>query len=155
MGTSTKHDGRLGAVYHQLTVLDLPNLPITDVLHQLLVALDAGRNAVVIAPPGAGKTTIVPLALLGASWRGESRILMLEPRRLATRAAATRMASMLNQPVGKTIGYRTRLERVGSAETRLEVITEGLLLRRLQSDPGLDGVAAVILDEIHERSLEF
>ena len=79
---------------------------------------------------------------------------MLEPRRLATRAAATRMAFLLGQPVGRTIGYRTRLDGAGSAETRIEVITEGLLLRRLQSDPGLDGVAAVILDEIHERSLE-
>ena len=79
---------------------------------------------------------------------------MLEPRRLATRTAATRMASLLNQTVGQTIGYRTRLDGAGSAETRVEVITEGLLLRRLQSDPGLDGVAAVILDEIHERSLE-
>ena len=89
-----------------------------------------------------------------APWRGDDRILMLEPRRLATRAAATRMAFLLGQPVGQTIGYRTRLDGAGSAETRVEVITEGLLLRRLQSDPGLDGVAAVILDEIHERSLE-
>ena len=107
-----------------------------------------------VAPPGAGKTTLVPLALLDAPWRGDGRILMLEPRRLATRAAATRMAFLLDQPVGRTIGYRTRLDGAGSAETRVEVITEGLLLRRLQSDPGLDGVAAVILDEIHERSLE-
>jgi ATP-dependent helicase HrpB len=114
----------------------------------------AGRNAVLVAPPGAGKTTIVPLALLDAPWLGDSRILMLEPRRLATRAAATRMASLMHQPVGETIGYRTRLDGAVSAETRVEVITEGLLLRRLQSDPGLDGVAAVILDEIHERSLE-
>jgi len=134
-------------------VSDLP-LPITDALPALLAALDAGRNAVLVAPPGAGKTTLVPLALLNAPWRGENRIVMLEPRRLATRAAATRMAFLLDQPVGRTIGYRTRLDGAGSAETRIEVITEGLLLRRLQADPGLDGVAAVILDEIHERSLE-
>ncbi len=130
------------------------DLPVADALPALHAALAAGRNAVLVAPPGAGKTTLVPLALLEAPWRGDQRILMLEPRRLATRAAATRMASLLDQPVGRTIGFRTRLDGAGSAETRIEVITEGLLLRRLQSDPGLDGVAAVILDEIHERSLE-
>ena len=129
-------------------------LPVTEALPALHAALSAGRNAVLVAPPGAGKTTLVPLALLDAPWRGDGRILMLEPRRLATRAAATRMASLIGQPVGRVVGYRTRLDGAGSAETRVEVITEGLLLRRLQSDPGLDGVAAVILDEIHERSLE-
>jgi ATP-dependent helicase HrpB len=129
-------------------------LPVADALPALQSALNAGRNAVLVAPPGAGKTTLVPLALLDAPWRGDGRILMLEPRRLATRAAATRMAFLIGQPVGQTIGYRTRLDGAGSAETRVEVITEGLLLRRLQSDPGLDGVVAVILDEIHERSLE-
>jgi ATP-dependent helicase HrpB len=130
------------------------DLPVADALPTLHAALAAGRNAVLVAPPGAGKTTLVPLALLDAPWRGDGKILMLEPRRLATRAAATRMAFLLDQPVGRTIGYRTRLDGAGSAETRVEVITEGLLLRRLQSDPGLDGVVAVILDEIHERSLE-
>ncbi len=130
------------------------DLPITDSLPALLSTLDAGRNAVLVAPPGAGKTTLVPLALLNAPWRGDNRIVMLEPRRLATRAAATRMAFLLDQPVGQTVGYRTRIDGAGSAETRIEVITEGLLLRRLQADPGLDGVAAVILDEVHERALE-
>jgi ATP-dependent helicase HrpB len=134
-------------------VFDL-QLPISNALPQLRTTLDAGRNVVLVAPPGAGKTTLVPLDLLHASWRGDDRILMLEPRRLATRAAATRMAFLLGQPVGQTIGYRTRVDGAGSAETRVEVITEGLLLRRLQADPGLDGVAVVILDEIHERSLE-
>ena len=130
------------------------DLPVSDALPALHAALNAGRNALLVAPPGAGKTTLVPLALLDSPWRADGRILMLEPRRLATRAAATRMAFLIGQPVGQTIGYRTRLDGAGSAETRVEVITEGLLLRRLQSDPGLDGVAAVILDEIHERSLE-
>jgi ATP-dependent helicase HrpB len=134
-------------------VVDL-QLPISDALPRLHATLDAGRNVVLVAPPGAGKTTLVPLDLLDAPWRGDDRILMLEPRRLATRAAAARMAFLLGQPVGQTIGYRTRLDGAGSAETRVEVITEGLLLRRLQADPGLEGVAAVILDEIHERSLE-
>ena len=133
------------------TVIDLP---VSDALPALHAALNAGRNAVLVAPPGAGKTTLVPLALLDSPWRADGRILMLEPRRLATRAAATRMAFLIGQPLGQTIGYRTRLDGASSAETRVEVITEGLLLRRLQSDPGLDGVAAVILDEIHERSLE-
>ena len=133
---------------------DLPDLPVTEALPALLTALSAGRNAVLVAPPGAGKTTLVPLALLDAPWRGDDRILMLEPRRLATRAAAARMSALLNQPVGGTVGYRTRLDGAGSGETRIEVITEGLLLRRLQADPGLEGVGAVIFDEVHERSLE-
>ena len=130
------------------------HLPVTDALPALTEHLAAGRNAVLVAPPGAGKTTLVPLALLDAPWRDGGKIVMLEPRRLATRAAAARMASLLGEPVGRTVGYRTRLDSAVSADTRIEVVTEGLLVRRLQSDPGLDGVAAVILDEIHERSLE-
>ena len=131
-----------------------PDLPIVEALPALADALAGGRNAVLVAPPGAGKTTIVPLALLAAPWRNEQRIVMLEPRRLAARAAATRMAALLGQPVGRTVGFRTRLESAVSADTRVEVMTEGLLVRRLEADPGLDGVAAVILDEIHERSME-
>ncbi len=135
-------------------VMALPFLPVTESLPALLAALHERPNAVLIAPPGAGKTTLVPLALLDAPWVGGGRIVMLEPRRLATRAAAARMASLIGEPVGRTIGFRTRLEAAVSAETRIEVVTEGLLVRRLQSDPGLEGVAAVIFDEIHERSLD-
>jgi ATP-dependent helicase HrpB len=152
-GIASGHDAAAKAGYETAIVIDL-SLPVADAIPALHATMAAGRNAVLVAPPGAGKTTLVPLALLEAAWRGDGRILMLEPRRLATRAAASRMAFLLGQPVGDLIGYRTRLDGAGSAQTRVEVITEGLLLRRLQSDPGLDGVAAVILDEIHERSLE-
>src|SRR5579875_2114608 len=104
------------------------NLPVAEALPALHAALAAGRNAVLVAPPGAGKTTLVPLALLDAPWRGDGRLLVLEPRRLATRAAAARMAALLDQPIGRTIGYRTRLDAAVSADTRVEVVTEGLLV---------------------------
>lgn len=133
---------------------DLPtDLPVAAVLPALAAALERG-NAVLVAPPGAGKTTLAPLALLAAPWRADGRIVMLEPRRLAARAAAARMAALLGEPVGRTVGYRTRLDSAVSAATRIEVVTEGLLVRRLQTDPGLDGTALVILDEVHERALE-
>jgi ATP-dependent helicase HrpB len=130
------------------------SLPVAEALPRLLAALEAGPNAVLVAPPGAGKTTVVPLALLPAAWRGEGRILVLEPRRLAARAAARRMAALLGEGVGETVGVRTRLDNAVGPRTRIEVITEGLLVRRLQSDPGLEGVAAVLFDEVHERSLD-
>jgi ATP-dependent helicase HrpB len=133
---------------------DLPDLPVAEALPALARALDAGRNAVLVAPPGAGKTTLAPLALLDAPWRGDGAILLLEPRRLAARAAASRMAALRGEAVGGVIGVRTRLDSAVSAATRIEVVTEGILLRRLQADPVLDGVAAVILDEVHERALD-
>ncbi len=111
-----------------------------------------GRGAVLEAPPGAGKTTRVPLALLGQGWAA-GRIVMLEPRRLAATAAARRMAATLGEPVGRTVGFRIRGETAISRDTRIEVVTEGVLTRMLQADAALDGVAAVIFDEIHERSL--
>ncbi len=127
-------------------------LPIDDALPGLLSALGAEGRAVLQAPPGAGKTTRVPLALHAAGLcRG--RIVMLEPRRLAARAAAARMAETLGEPVGRTVGYRIRGEAQLSRSTRIEVVTEGILTRMIQSDPELSGIGAVIFDEFHERSL--
>jgi ATP-dependent helicase HrpB len=131
-----------------------PELPVTECLPRLLSALGGHNNAVLVAPPGAGKTTCVPLALIGSAAMNQGRILMLEPRRLAARAAAGRMASLIGEKVGETIGFRTRLESAVSSRTRIEVVTAGLFVRRLLVDPGLEGIAAVILDEVHERSLE-
>ncbi len=128
-------------------------LPIDDALPDLLATLTQGCNAVLVAPPGAGKTTRVPLALLDADWLGDQRILMLEPRRVAARAAAERMADTLGENVGGRVGYRIRRERAVSDATRIEVVTEGILTRMLQSDPGLDGIGAVLFDEFHERSI--
>jgi len=132
----------------------MDELPVAAMLPALCLSLATTSNAILIAPPGAGKTTLVPQALLNEAWVGVGRILMLEPRRLAARAAALRIASLIGEAPGGLVGYRTRLESVIGPRTRIEVITEGLLTRRLMSDPGLDGVACVIFDEIHERSLE-
>jgi ATP-dependent helicase HrpB len=126
-------------------------LPIDAVLPELLATLDRHSQAVLQAPPGAGKTTRVPLALLDAGTPG--RILMLEPRRLAARAAAERMAETLGEPVGRTVGYRMRGESKVSPDTRIEVLTEGILSRMLQDAPDLPGVGALLFDEFHERSL--
>jgi ATP-dependent helicase HrpB len=128
-------------------------LPIDSALPELLTALSTHANVVLQAPPGAGKSTRVPLALLDAQWLGSQKIVMLEPRRLAARAVAMRMAQTLGEPVGRTVGYRTRLETRVSRETRIEVVTEGILTRWLQNDAALEGVALVIFDEFHERSL--
>lgn len=132
----------------------LSPLPIDDALPRLAAALAAGPRAVLVAPPGAGKTTRVPPALLDAPWRGDGRILLVEPRRIAARAAAARMASERGESVGETIGYRVRMDSRVSARTRVEVITEGVFTRMILDDPALDGVAAVLFDEFHERSLD-
>lgn len=132
----------------------LPDLPVTAVLPQLAEALSAGNSAVLVAPPGAGKTTLVPLALLDAPWRGDGKIILLEPRRLAARAAARRMASLLGEEPGATVGYAMRMENKVSARTKILVVTEGVLARMILDDPELPGVAAVLFDEFHERSLD-
>lgn len=131
----------------------MTSLPIEPVLPALAASLAAARAAVLVAPPGAGKTTRVPLALLDASWLDGRKIVMLEPRRVAARAAANRMASTLGEPVGRTVGFRVRADTRVSRDTRIEVVTEGVLTRMLQRDPTLDDVALVIFDEFHERSL--
>jgi ATP-dependent helicase HrpB len=130
------------------------SLPIDEVLPALREALATRHEAVLEAPPGAGKTTRVPLALLNEPWLAGQTILMLEPRRLAARAAAERLASELGEKVGETVGYRIRLDSKVGPNTRIEVVTEGILTRRLQDDPALEGVGLLIFDEFHERSLD-
>jgi ATP-dependent helicase HrpB len=129
-------------------------LPIDTILPQIEAALTEARNLVIVAPPGAGKTTRVPLAFLDAQWSRGQKIILLEPRRLAARAAARRMASTLNETLGETVGVRMRLESRISARTRIEVVTEGVFARMILDNPALEGVAAVLFDEFHERSLD-
>ncbi|KAF5842574.1 ATP-dependent helicase C-terminal-domain-containing protein [Dunaliella salina] len=133
------------------------DLPIREVLPRCLTALDQSSNMVLQAPPGAGKTTTLPLALLLHDpdyLSGNKKILVLEPRIVAAKSAARRMASLLAEPVGGRVGYRVRLDSRVSAATRVEVVTEGVLLRRLQTDPELSGVGAILFDEFHERNLD-
>lgn len=132
----------------------LPDLPVRAILTELGQVLAHAPSVVLSAPPGAGKTTLVPLFLLDQPWRGDRRIILLEPRRLAARAAAGRMASLLGEAVGETVGYRMRLDSRVSARTRIEVVTEGVFARMLLDDPELPDVSAVLFDEFHERSLD-
>jgi len=132
----------------------MSRLPIEEVIPALRRTLSEGRNALLTAAPGAGKTTWVPLSLLDAPWLLGKTLLMLEPRRLAARAAASRMAATLGEPVGETVGYRMRLDTKVGPKTRIEVVTEGILARLLQQDPALSSYAIVVFDEFHERSLQ-
>ena len=136
-----------------MSSVDFP-LPIDAALPPLTAALSAGNAAVLLAPPGAGKTTRVPLVLAAEDWAKGRRILVLEPRRLAARAAAARMAATLNERVGETVGVRVRFGSKVSRKTRIEIVTEGIFTRLILDDPMLDGVAAVLFDEFHERSLD-
>ncbi|NVN41993.1 DEAD/DEAH box helicase, partial [Ameyamaea chiangmaiensis] len=132
----------------------LPELPVSGVLPSLRAALAAGPNALLVAPPGAGKTTLAPLSLLDAPWRRDGVLILVEPRRVAARAAARRMAALIGEEAGGLVGFRTRTDQAVSARTRIEVVTEGLLVRRLLGDPTLDNVAAILFDEVHERALD-
>ena len=129
-------------------------LPIDDALPQLVAALQKSNAAVLVAPPGAGKTTRVPLVLMDELWATNRKILVLEPRRIAARAAAERMAATLGEKVGDTVGLRVRFGSKVSKKTRIEVVTEGVFTRLILDDPSLDGIAAVLFDEFHERSLD-
>jgi ATP-dependent helicase HrpB len=131
-----------------------PTLPIHEALPALKTALAERTAAVLVAPPGAGKTTVAPLELLAEPWMSGGKIIVLEPRRLAARAAAERMAATLGEPVGRTVGFRVRMQSKVSAATRIEVVTEGVFTRQILADPELAGVACVIFDEFHERSLD-
>ncbi|EGP09753.1 ATP-dependent helicase HrpB [Bradyrhizobiaceae bacterium SG-6C] len=143
-----------------MTVIPIPmmnfstHLPIDAVLEDLTAALARSSTAVLVAPPGAGKTTRVPLALLDAEWTAKKKIIVLEPRRIAARAAAERMAQTLGEKVGDTVGYRVRFGSKVSRTTRIEVVTEGIFTRQILDDPELKGIAAVLFDEFHERSLD-
>src|SRR5262245_24596957 len=129
-------------------------LPIDAALPQLTAALNGHNAAVLVAPPGAGKTTRVPLVLMGEPWAKDRKIIVLEPRRLAARAAAERMAKTLGEQIGETVGLRVRFGSKVSRATRVEVVTEGIFTRLILDDPGLSGVAAVLFDEFHERSID-
>ena len=129
-------------------------LPVDEILPELRTTLEARSEAVLVAPPGAGKTTRVPPGLLGAPWRDGRKIVLLSPRRIAARAAAARMAAELGERVGETVGYRVRLDSKIGPKTVIEVVTEGVFTRMILDDPELSGVAAVLFDEFHERSLE-
>ena len=134
--------------------MNAPQFPISPLLPQIQQHLAAHPRLVLEAPPGAGKTTQVPLALLHAPWLGGQKIIVLEPRRVAARSAAQFMARQLGEEVGETVGYRIRFENKVGPDTRIEVVTEGVFTRMLLDDPELSGVAAVLFDEFHERSLD-
>lgn len=152
--TSAPPGGQRGRIQHATAPLPSSSpLPIDPVLPDLRAALAAGPNVVLQAPPGAGKTTRVPLALLDEAWLAGRRIVVLEPRRLAARAAAHRMADTLGERVGETVGYRIRMETRVGPRTRVEVVTEGVLTRLLARDPTLEGIGCLIFDEFHERSV--
>ena len=131
----------------------MPTLPINAVLPEIKNTLNKHTRLVLQAPPGAGKTTAVPIALLDQEWLADKQIILLEPRRLAARNAAARMAFLLNEKVGESVGYQIRQDNCFSDKTKILVVTEGILTRKLQADPELKKPALVIFDEFHERSL--
>src|SRR6478735_4430307 len=147
----TRHTVFVPADPIQRLLADPPDLPVRGGLADIAAALGSSGAVVVQAPPGTGKTTLVPPAVAALV---DARVVVTQPRRIAARAAARRLAQLLGEPVGETVGYSVRGERKVGARTRIEVVTTGVLLRRLQRDPELPGVAAVVLDEVHERQLD-
>src|SRR5690625_504533 len=145
------HTGQVSADPFISLLADPPALPVRDGLGQLRAALETSATAVLPSPPGSGKTTLVPPAL--AAWHS-GRVVVTQPRRIAARAAARRLAHLIGEPVGRRVGFTVRGERRVSAATRVEVVTAGVLSRRLQREPELAGISAVVLDEVHERHLE-
>ncbi|HHS99490.1 MAG TPA: ATP-dependent helicase HrpB, partial [Thiomicrospira sp.] len=129
-------------------------LPIHALLPEIEQTVAQSPNCILKAEPGAGKSTQVPLYLLNADWLHGKKIIMLEPRRLAVRSLAHYLAKQLGEPIGQSVGYQVRNEKKSSTDTKLEIVTEGILIRRLQQDPELNGTGLVIFDEFHERSLE-
>ncbi|MFZ4799668.1 MAG: DEAD/DEAH box helicase, partial [Bacteroidia bacterium] len=129
------------------------HLPVADIIDEVKNHLTNNNTLIVNAPPGAGKSTLLPLTLLDENWLAGKKIIMLEPRRLAAKTIATRMAELWGDKVGETIGYRIRFENRVSAQTKIEVVTEGILTRMLHTDNALENVGLVIFDEFHERSL--
>ena len=125
------------------------NLPVTDIIPAVQRQLNANNTLILTAPPGAGKSTLLPLALLNESWLNNKKIILLEPRRLAASSIAHRMADMLNEQPGQTVGYRIRFENKISRNTKIEVVTEGILTRMLQSDNALEDYGLIIFDEFH------
>ncbi|MDD2950650.1 MAG: DEAD/DEAH box helicase, partial [Sulfuricurvum sp.] len=131
----------------------MATLPIHDVIEELQTLLKSNNRLILQAPPGAGKTTVVPLSLLDEPWLGGKQIIMLEPRRIAARSAAARMAQLLGEKAGERVGYQIRAEKKLSEQTKILVVTEGILTRMLQRDPSLENVALILFDEFHERHL--
>lgn len=131
----------------------MQSLPITQIIPEVKEKLLSNQRLVLQAPPGAGKTTALPLALLDEPWLRGKKIIMLEPRRLAVRSSAARMAELLGERVGQRIGYQIKMESIQSKETQILIVTEGILTHKLQHDPALEDVALLIFDEFHERSL--
>ena len=131
----------------------MKNLPIYDVLDEIKTTLNSNSKLIVEAPPGAGKSTVLPISLLNELWLEDKMIIMLEPRRVAARMVATQMAKLLGEEVGQRVGYQVKMESCYSKQTKLLVVTEAILVCKLQSDQALEDVAMVIFDEFHERSI--
>ncbi|MFM7855124.1 MAG: DEAD/DEAH box helicase, partial [Flammeovirgaceae bacterium] len=128
--------------------------PVLEIISELKEKLRSNKIVILQAPPGAGKSTVLPLELLNEQWLDNQKMVMLEPRRLAARSVAMRMANLRNEEVGNTIGYQVRFENVTHEQTRIHVVTEGILTRKIQTDNSLEGIGLVIFDEFHERSLQ-